>query len=148
MVLKKQSNIGERKLNEKMIGISEMKTIHKDARGTIYGFYFGDTEYILLVTNKGFARGGCIHRFHDEHAVILKGSVEYHIRGKPVKVFKEGDTVLVKKNTPHYFIALKPSIVMEWGPFPEEKIERHPKWRRTVEKINERKKERLRRCES
>jgi len=84
-----------------------------------------------------FCKGGCIHRFSQEHAVVIKGTVEYHVRGRKPRVYRKGESLLIPPNFPHYFIALEDSIVLEWGPSPEEKKERYKQWRKVVDKINE-----------
>lgn len=115
----------------------KLSKIHQDARGEIWILLIEGKEHTFLTTKKNFARGGCVHRFSQEHAVIIKGTVEYHIRGRGPKVYREGENISISPNCPHYFIALEDSIVLEWGPSPEEKKERYKQWRKVVDKINE-----------
>jgi hypothetical protein len=113
-----------------------LENIHTDKRGEIWTLMIDGVEHTFLKSNMGYARGGCIHRQSTEHAVILKGLVEYHIRGKKTKVYQKGESLSIKPNCPHYFIAIEDSIVVEWGPSPQEKQEKHPQWRKVVDQIN------------
>ena len=115
----------------------KLAKIHKDKRGEIWILLKDNKEHTFLITNKGYARGGCIHRKSKEYVVVLEGTVEYHIRGKRIKTYSKGESLSINKNTPHYFISKEDSIVLEWGATPEEKKERHKQWRKTVDKINE-----------
>ncbi|MCW4003665.1 MAG: cupin domain-containing protein [Candidatus Bathyarchaeota archaeon] len=115
----------------------KLEKIHQDDRGEIWVLMIDGREHTFLKSNKNSARGGCIHRLSQEHAVVLEGVVEYHIRGKKKRIYKKGESVLIEPNCPHYFVALEDSIVMEWGPSPDEKKEKHPQWRKVVDKINE-----------
>jgi len=114
----------------------ESKLIHKDSRGTITCFYIDGVEYTILQTRKGFARGGCIHNVV-EHAAVLQGEVEYHIRGNAAFKVQKGDNVHVQSETPHYFVSLTDSIVLEWNAPPDQKKRKDTEWRSMVEKINE-----------
>ena len=114
-----------------------LEKINQDKRGEIWTLMIGDVEHTFLTSYKKSARGGCIHRFSTEYAVVLKGSVEYHIRGKKTRVYKKGESLSIKPNCPHYFVALEDSVTLEWGASPEEKKERYPKWRKVVDSINE-----------
>lgn len=115
----------------------QLTKIHTDERGEIWILLINGKEHTLLLTKPKYARGGCIHRYSDEYCVVLDGAIEYHIRGRKVKKYAKGDSLFIPRNTPHYFIALEPSFVMEWGPAPEEKKEKCKSWRKKVEKINE-----------
>ena len=121
-----------------------VRWIHRDIRGEIFCFYKDGREYTLLTTRKGFARGGCVHPRSTEHAVILKGCVEYYVsygKGNTAidLTYKEGDSILpIPPNAPHYLLALEDSMTLEWGAEPEEKAMKHPVWRDVVEEINRR----------
>lgn len=115
----------------------ELVKIHQDERGEIWVLLIEGKEHTFLTLKKNFARGGCIHRFSQEHAVVIKGTVEYHVRGRRPRVYIKGENISIPPNHPHYFIALEDSIVLEWGPIPEEKKEQHKQWRKVVDKINE-----------
>jgi mannose-6-phosphate isomerase-like protein (cupin superfamily) len=114
----------------------KLDMIHSDYRGAIWTLMIDGTEHTFLKSNKGYARGGCVHKFSIEHVVILEGSVEYHIQGKKIRVYKKGQSLSIQPNRPHYFVALENSTVVEWGPSPEEKKEKHPEWRKVVDQIN------------
>lgn len=114
----------------------ELEKIHKDERGEIWTLMIDGVEHTFLKSNKGYARGGCVHRFSEEYVVVLDGSVEYHIRGKKPRICRKGESLSIPPNTPHYFIVLENAIVLEWGASPEEKKEKHPEWRKVVDRIN------------
>lgn len=125
-----------------------MKKIHEDQRGEIY-IITGDIQHeeiTLFVTNKGFARGGCIHRINDEFCVVLEGEIRYHRFGmniagidvgEYVVTLNEGDKIMVTHGIPHHFISMTKSVVMEWGPSGEEKKERDSETRKIVDEINQ-----------
>ena len=118
-----------------------LEKIHKDGRGEIYtlvGNSLKESEEItIFTTNKGYARGGCIHRLNDEFCCVLEGDIEYRI-GKKLKVMSKGDICKVPKNTPHYYYSVVDSIVAEWGATVPEKREKHDGFRRIVDRINAR----------
>ncbi len=140
---KREIFTGERLGVEFVIPIPEIVfvRIHKDKRGEINCFYNKGTEYTILTTKKGFARGGCIHKLNNEYFTILKGSVEYHIinpMGRQfISILCQGTAGVVPRNYPHYLIALEDAITLEWGALPKEKKEKHKPTRRIVDKINE-----------
>lgn len=111
--------------------------IHEDERGSIsiVKGLIHIPELTLFKTNKGFARGGCIHPYSDEYCCIVDGSVRYVI-GANGDIFTKGMSVLIPKNTPHYFEALEDCIVLEWGATSEEKRNKHSDFRSIVDKIN------------
>jgi len=123
---------------------SKMKVdkIHSDSRGDIF-LLFGDTlkeheEITIFTTKKGYARGGCIHNNNDEYCSVLEGEITYYV-GKKTVIYmkmKKGDTIKIPKGTPHYFVATKDCIVMEWGATPKEKLEKHKEFRKMVDDIN------------
>jgi mannose-6-phosphate isomerase-like protein (cupin superfamily) len=115
----------------------EHKFIHEDSRGSINCFYIDGAEYTILQTRKGFVRGGCIHNV-EEHAVVLQGRVEYHIKSNPnrILVVEKGVSIRISPETPHYFIALVDSIVLEWNAPPDQKQRKDPEFRRIVEELN------------
>lgn len=114
--------------------------IHSDDRGQIFlltGNLKEHEEITLFTTNKGFARGGCIHRLSDEYCTVFEGIIRYFIGyGEPV-VLRKGQTIKIPKGTPHYFVSLEDSLVAEWGATPEEKKEKHPEFRKRMEECND-----------
>jgi mannose-6-phosphate isomerase-like protein (cupin superfamily) len=118
--------------------MTKLDQVHKDQRGEIYALKKGlkdNKEIAFLRTNKGFARGGCIHRINDEFSVILEGKVHYFI-GDNELVVGEGELIKIPRNTPHCFISLTDSLIAEWGCLLEEKVEKYKPLKDMVDKIN------------
>ena len=119
----------------------KLTKIHSDSRGEI-NILEGLSKYpevTIFKTKKDHARGGCIHNVSDEYNVVIEGIIEYIFdfgSHKEVKKLFPGDTIFIPKGTPHYFISLMDSIVLEWGATLEEKKEKHLKTRAVVDKIN------------
>lgn len=115
-----------------------LKQIHKDDRGEIYiieGDLKEHKEIALLFTKKSFARGGCVHNLNDEHLTVLEGKIHFFTKDKEF-ILEKGKSITTIRNTPHYFISLEDSLVMEWGCVPEEKAEKYKPLRDIVDKIN------------
>lgn len=115
-----------------------LKEIHKDNRGEIHileGDLKENKEITIFLTKSGFARGGCIHKINDELNVVLEGEIRYFVGEKEI-IMKRGDSVVIPRETPHYFISLTDSLVIEWGCLPEEKIEKYEPFRNIVNSIN------------
>jgi dTDP-4-dehydrorhamnose 3,5-epimerase-like enzyme len=101
-------------------------------------------EATIFKTKAGYARGGCVHNIHDEYICVLEGEVEYiteHLTtmsGNIVHktILKTGGVGFIPKGTPHYFISLTDSTVIEWGADIVEKKEKHPVFRKIVDEIN------------
>lgn len=116
----------------------KLETIHTDRRGSI-NLLTGDLkqfqEVTVFKTGQGFARGGCIHAKNCEYVTVIEGAVRYKVGSKD-RILSCGQIMVVPKNTPHYFISLTDSVVLEWGATPEEKFVKHPKTRAIVDAIN------------
>jgi len=120
----------------------KLNLIQKDKRGTIYSITDKDLpfeEITLFFTKGGYARGGCIHRKNDENFCVISGTIKY-VRGENSKdahyYFSTGKAEIIPKNTPHYFLSVTDSVVMEWGATIAEKQEKHSKTRKIVEELN------------
>lgn len=96
----------------------------------------GYPEVTIFHTRQGMARGGCIHHKSDEHTCVISGLVEY-VMGECRFILEAGDSMVIPAGTPHYFLSLSDSVVLEWGATPEEKKEKHPEFRAIVEEIND-----------
>ena len=131
----------------------EINKVHEDERGEIYtitGEEMSTPEITLLITNKGFARGGCVHKLHDEFCVCVEGLVEHYVEGKPEREtdpapqHKEGfnltnlikgKPVLIPHEKPHYLYSKTDSVVLEWGAKIDETTQ-HPETRAFIDEIN------------
>ena len=111
--------------------------LHSDNRGKIFILNedLGHPEFTIFTTNKGFARGGCIHHQSTEYVCVISGKVKY-VCPKTTVYLKTGDSFTIPKSTPHYFLAVEDSVVAEWGATQEEKKDKHLEFRKIVEQIN------------
>jgi mannose-6-phosphate isomerase-like protein (cupin superfamily) len=114
--------------------------IHSDDRGSITlitGLKFFP-EATIFVTKSGYARGGCIHDKHEEYVCVIEGAVSYvcdNVGNKRTLI--PGEIMIVRRNSPHYFLSITDSVVMEWGATAEEKRVKYPQFREIVDRINE-----------
>ena len=122
----------------------ELTEIHKDKRGSIYsltGSPISLPEYSLMETKAGLCRGGCIHRKHSEHLVVLEGEIVYYYRLPGKKKLSEkkmsiGDSITIPPSTPHYVYSITNSVIMEFGVDIDEKKEKYAEFRKIVETVN------------
>lgn len=116
----------------------QLHRIHSDARGDIMTLtgQMSFSEITLFRTRKGYARGGCMHPDTPEHVCVIEGRIEYH-NGAEVFILSCGESLLTPPGTPHYFLSLEDSLVMEWGPTLQEKNTHHQAYRSIVEEINQ-----------
>jgi mannose-6-phosphate isomerase-like protein (cupin superfamily) len=113
--------------------------IHKDKRGythTIEDTNLGCPEITLFYTKKGYARGGCVHRYTDEWFSVISGEVNL-VYGDILVRMETGMTVGIPKGIPHYFVSKTDSVILEWGCSPEEKKEKNETFRNIVNQIND-----------
>lgn len=113
--------------------------IHQDKRGRILSLksdIFQFPEVTLFHTKDGFARGGCIHDLNDEFCTVISGKVEYVV-GEEIRILLTGDSIKIPKGTPHYFMSLGDSAVIEWGATEDEKKVKHAEFRQIVDRIND-----------
>ena len=120
----------------------KLNNIHKDNRGfikTLTGKEIKPYEEITIFeTKKGYARGGCIHNKSSEHICVLKGEIDFFYTETETQLtMNAGESFTIPCKTPHYFIALEDSVVLEWGPRVEEKNEKYQPFRDKVDSINE-----------
>jgi len=116
----------------------KLDTIHEDFRGKIASLTedMKWEEVTIFHTKKDKARGGCIHKINDEYTCVIEGSVKYFI-GDEIIYLNTGDSWVIPKDTPHYFISLTDSTILEWGATIEEKKDKHILFREEVNSINE-----------
>jgi mannose-6-phosphate isomerase-like protein (cupin superfamily) len=119
----------------------KLSKIHSDNRGSIKSLLGKELlpypEVTLFHTKKGFARGGCIHSVSSEHICVLAGEIDFfYTENETQLTMKAGDSFTIPPVTPHYFVALQDSVVLEWGPQMSEKGERHLGFRAKVDAIN------------
>jgi len=90
----------------------ELRSIHKDKRGTIFLLSIKNKKYLVLETFKGYRRGGDYHS-SDQHDVVLKGKIKCKSPNMN-RILIEGDSITFKAFEPHYIEALEDSLVLEW----------------------------------
>ncbi len=118
--------------------------LHEDNRGII-SLLTEDMpwpEVSVFTTKAGYSRGGCVHHQNDEFTMVIAGEVLYRI-GDEYKILKAGDSYKIPKSSPHYFISITESIVLEFGATPSEKQVKHKEFRKIVNNINQKYKEEL-----
>ena len=116
----------------------QLKEISQDNRGYINileGEELGCEEANISFTKQGFSRGGCIHNSNDEYLLVISGEISL-VNGEFFYMLTKGDVVNITKKTPHYYVATKDSLVMEWGATKEEKKEKFKEFREIVDRIN------------
>lgn len=117
----------------------KLKEINQDDRGYINileGDELGCEEVNISFTKKGYARGGCVHNKNDEYLLVISGEINL-ICGEALYQLDDGCIVNITKKTPHYYVATKTSLVMEWGATKEEKKEKFKEFREIVDRIND-----------
>lgn len=115
----------------------KLQLVHRDERGEVYSLtgLKDHSEVAILITKRGYSRGGCIHQ-SDEYCCVIEGEVEYHIRSAIFKM-KKGDIEEVPKSAPHYYIAKEDNIMLEWGVDKSKEPDlKDPEMRKIVEYIN------------
>lgn len=98
----------------------EVSLANKDRRGEIWKVQTGKKVLWLAKTNKGFARGGDIHK-GKQYALILEGRVEVKMQypnQEVIIIYGKNETVVVNAEIPHVFIALEDTVFLEWHEFP------------------------------
>ena len=118
----------------------KLNEIHSDERGKI-SLLTEDmklNEITLFHTNAGYCRGGCLHEINNEYTTVIEGEVIYNVDGQFYPM-KGGDSFVINKGLPHYFISITDSIVIEYGATPEEKKNKHPPYRQIVDNFNKKK---------
>lgn len=93
----------------------DLKKIHEDKRGIIWKLSYNNKDYFISFTRKGYARGGDIHNGKQYNAILygnllVKEKYDVDIES----ILKGGDFIVINKNVPHVFIALKDSLMLEW----------------------------------
>jgi mannose-6-phosphate isomerase-like protein (cupin superfamily) len=120
---------------------TKVEKVNEDNRGSIHtisGILDDGKEITILVTRKGYARGGCIHGINDEHVVVLDGSVKYWIGDDHPEMLYKGMTTVVPFNSKHMLVSQTDSIVMEWGKTKEEVDKKDVEMKKKVDEINAR----------
>ena len=107
------------------------RRIHTDDRGEIWGITVGEREYILILTKKGYSRGGDYHKTK-QFFVVLEGQMlvkEYYLAGERTQVLMEGGSIIIPERIPHMFTAETDCLVLEWleGEFEKEYFEPYRK---------------------
>lgn len=117
----------------------KLRNVHNDKRGEIHvidEFLKDNKEITLIHTNKGFARGGGIHKYNTEHHTIVEGKMKYIVNDEEF-ILNAGDSLSIDKGIPHYCIALENSITIQFGTTPIEQQDMYGKFRKIVDEIND-----------
>ena len=115
----------------------EFNRIYLDERGEINSIT-GLNQYeelAIFTTKKGNARGGCVHNINDEYCVVIEGVITFYLDGVAFNM-TAGQSIKIERGSPHYYIAVTDSVVIEWGATAEEKKNKHTETRKLVEMIN------------
>ncbi len=97
----------------------KFEEIHEDARGTIHGLWKDGREYIILFTKKGHIRGGDYHKTR-QYDFVLSGKVEIRYKndissvGEVILTLEEGEMITFAPDSPHMFIAMEDTLMIEW----------------------------------
>lgn len=93
-----------------------LNKIQEDNRGSIFILEgLSDfSELKLIKTNKGYARGGCVHS-QNEYFYILEGKLDLFIGSEIYKNISSGFGIIISAYQPHYIVSLTDSIFMEYG---------------------------------
>jgi hypothetical protein len=129
----------------------KLKKVHTDDRGFIYTLkspMLTCEEITILLTKAGYARGGCIHRLHDETCVVIEGTITYFSLSPEYKDFSftimhAGSSRVTSKGSPHYFVSDTDSVVMEFGANSDEKDNKYYYFKEIVDDLNGRRKEKI-----
>lgn len=91
-----------------------IELIHADERGEIVAIkFFGHEVYSLFSINEGFARGGKSHPYHLTIHLIAGKALLYSENSISPKIRKSGTAFRIKKEIPHYIVALKVTLMLE-----------------------------------
>jgi quercetin dioxygenase-like cupin family protein len=101
-----------------------LSELFSDVRGKILKLELNGKEFVILVTKKGYLRGGDFHK-SVQHDVVLEGAVRFFWREDGIErklQLTEGMSISFKPGVPHMLEAIEDSIVLEWleGPFEKE----------------------------
>lgn len=113
----------------------KFELINRDKRGEMWVAYINEIAYWFLMTRMGHGRGGGIRDGYTYNA-ILRGSfsVRQMINGEEdVRIIKAPAFITIPPETPHVFIALEDSYMLEWHdhvlpPYKEKRF--YPPYRR------------------
>lgn len=110
--------------------------VHEDYRGEVAVVWgMGCPEVTMFTTKKGTARGGCLHPESDEHLAVISGEIILKFPDEDY-IMKTGDVKLIPRGTPHCFVAVVDSSVLEWGPHSREKGIKDPQMFDYVKVLN------------
>lgn len=115
----------------------EIIDIHTDDRGyikAVKGLLKDHKEFTFVELKKGYARGGCYHS-EDEWFAVIEGKIKTIIGDKEI-ICEKGYSGKFPKHSPHAFIGLEDSIIIEWGIKTEEK-EKDVKDKKLRDKVDE-----------
>ena len=112
------------------------KTV-EDARGKILVFRLGSSQINMIMTKKGFSRGGHFHKTDTSHELV-SGRIEYREEdpisgsGEKVEIFDAPAIISVAAGMAHIVTALEDSVMVEMFDDGYEATN-YPKYRQVVD---------------
>lgn len=112
----------------------EMLDVKTDNRGSLLKFKLDNKNLLIVLTKKGFLRGGELHNM-PQHTILIEGKIVVVTKWQNrdvTKLYKGLQEFVIPKNIPHYFKFLKDSVIMEYE---DENMTReyYPEYRKIVE---------------
>jgi len=121
----------------------ELLDTKTDNRGSLLKFKLGKKKFLIVLTKKGFLRGGETHNM-PQRTILAEGKIEVVTKllianSKGIyqnvditNTYKGVQEFFIPPNTPHYFRFLEDSVIMEYE---DENMTReyYPEYRKIVE---------------
>ena len=89
-----------------------------DRRGNILITSHGGVDYLLIHTNKGYLRGGEIHR-GTQYNLLISGKIRWTTPENEI-IYTTPTLFTTPGDTPHMMESLTDSLILEWREYPIE----------------------------